>query len=117
VAANNLAWIYAQSGGNLDVALQLAETATRKLPDSPEVSDTLGFIYYKKGLFPQAIRVLNSAVEKDGKNPGFHYHLGLALAKSGDKAGATEHLTRALSLKPDFEGAADARELLKTLGS
>ena len=117
VAANNLAWIYAQSGGNLDVALQLAETATRKLPDSPEVSDTLGFIYYKKGLFPQAIRVLNSAVEKDGKNPGFHYHLGLALAKSGDKAGATEHLIRALSLKPDFEGAADARELLKTLGS
>ena len=52
VPANNLAWMMADSGGNLDEALQLAQTATRRLPDSAEVSDTLGFIYYKKGLFP-----------------------------------------------------------------
>jgi tetratricopeptide (TPR) repeat protein len=117
VAANNLAWIYAQSDGNLDVALNLAQTAQRKLPDTPEVSDTLGFIYYRKGLLPQAIRELRSAVEADGNNPGYRYHLGLALAKSGDSAGATEHLRRALALKSDFEGASDARALLATLGS
>src|SRR5438477_3152572 len=46
VAANNLAWLYAEDGGNLDVALQLAQSAKSGLPDSPEVTDTLGWIYY-----------------------------------------------------------------------
>ena len=41
VAANNLAWIYAASDGNLDMALQLAQTAKAQLPDRPEVNDTL----------------------------------------------------------------------------
>jgi len=117
VAANNLAWIYAQSDGKLDVALELAQTAQRKLHDTPEVADTLGFIYYKKGLFPQAIRELTSAVAADDANPGFHFHLGLALSKSGDKSAATLHLTRALALKPDFDGAVEAKAVLKTLGS
>ena len=56
VAANNSAWMYAESGGNLDVALQLAQTAQRGLPESAEVSNTLGFIYYKKNLLTLAIR-------------------------------------------------------------
>lgn len=117
VAANNLAWIYASSGENLDKALELAQTAYNKLPNSPEVSDTLGFVYYKKDLLPQAIEILKATVEKDSTKPDYHYHLGMALAKSGDKAGATEHLTRALAIRPDFDGAADAKALLATLGS
>ena len=50
VAANNLAWIYAQHGGNLDVAMHLAQTAQKRMPEVAEVGDTLGFIYYKKNL-------------------------------------------------------------------
>jgi tetratricopeptide (TPR) repeat protein len=117
VAANNLAWIYSESGGNLDVALQLAQTAHSKLPDTHEVSDTLGFIYYKKNLLPQAVQTLKAAVEKDPTNPSYHYHLGLALAKAGDAPGAAEHLKRALSLKANFDGAADAKAVLLTLPS
>jgi tetratricopeptide (TPR) repeat protein len=115
VAANNLAWIYSESGRNLDIALQLAQTAHRKLPDTPEVADTLGFIYYKKNLLPQAIQSLNAAVDKDPTKAGYHYHLGLAMAKSGNAAGAKEHLTTALNLKRDFQGAADARTVLQSL--
>ena len=33
VASNNLAWLYATSGGDLDVALTLAQAAKRALPD------------------------------------------------------------------------------------
>src|SRR4029453_10479330 len=55
VAANNLAWIYAETGGNLDTALQLAQTAKSQLPDVPEVNDTLGWIYHKKGLCSLAV--------------------------------------------------------------
>ncbi len=49
VAANNLAWDYAERGQNLDVALNLAQTAKAKLPNTAAVSDTLGWVYYKKG--------------------------------------------------------------------
>jgi tetratricopeptide (TPR) repeat protein len=115
VAANNLAWIYAQSDNKLDRALELAQTAQRKLPDTAEVSDTLGYIYYKKGLVPQAVRALTAAVRADGSNPGFHYHLGLALAKGGEKSAAAEHLTRALALNSNFDSSAHAREMLGLL--
>jgi tetratricopeptide (TPR) repeat protein len=117
VAANNLAWIYGSAGENLDKALELAQTAYNKLPNSPEVGDTLGYVYYKKNLLPQAIEVLKATVEKDSTKPEYHYHLGLALAKNGDKTAATEQLNKALAIKPDFDGAADAKAVLESLGS
>jgi Tfp pilus assembly protein PilF len=115
VAANNLAWMYAESGGNLDVALQLAQTAKRKLPETPEVNDTVGYIYYKKDLPALAIPPLQASVQKDPNNPLFHYHLGLAYMKAGNGAQARESLSRALALKPDFSGASDARTVLASL--
>jgi tetratricopeptide (TPR) repeat protein len=117
VAANNLAWLYAERGEKLDIALQLAQTAVAALPGSPEVADTLGWVYYRKGLPEFAIRPLKRAAETDPKNPTFHYHLGLALAKKGEAAAAKQCLGRALELKSDFEGAEDARAALRTLGS
>ena len=50
VAANNLAWMYAETGENLDMALQLAQAAARRLPNIPAIQDTLGWIHHKKGL-------------------------------------------------------------------
>jgi tetratricopeptide (TPR) repeat protein len=115
VAANNLAWMYVENGGNLDVALQLAQTAKRKLPDSAEVNDTLGFIYYKKNLLALAIAPLQLSVQKDPNIPTFHYHLGMVYAKAGNASEARQALTRALALKPDFADAAEARAALETL--
>ena len=69
VAANNLAWIYAETGGNLDVALQLAQVAQKHLPGVAEVGDTLGYIYYKKQLAPLAISTLTVSAEKDPATP------------------------------------------------
>ena len=42
-AANNLAWLYAEGRGNLEVALQLAMIAKSKYPNLAEVNDTLGW--------------------------------------------------------------------------
>jgi len=115
IAANNLAWIYADSGGNLDVALQLAQTAHAATPDSAETADTLGWIYLKKELYPLAIATLGRAVERDAKNPTFQYHLGLAYARSGDAERGRARLEAALRLQPDFDGASDARRVLAGL--
>jgi tetratricopeptide (TPR) repeat protein len=112
VAANNLAWLHAETGNNLDLALDLAQRAYRVMPDSAEVCDTLGFIYYKRNLLPQAIRVLREAVEKNPPNPAYHYHLGLALGKAGDAGAARAQFERALALDANYQGARD--ELRRT---
>jgi putative PEP-CTERM system TPR-repeat lipoprotein len=114
-AANNLAWIYASRGENLDRAMTLAQTAHSELPQLPEVSHTLGWVYFTKGQVTQAMPLLEEAVERDKTNPLYHFHFGMALAKNGENAKASASLKKALSLQPDFGGAAEARRMLQTL--
>ena len=47
-AANNLAWILVEHGGNLDVALSHAQMAREQQPNDSHIADTLGWVYYKK---------------------------------------------------------------------
>jgi len=115
VAANNLAWIDANANGNLDVALQLAQTAKSQLPSRHEVDDTLGWIYYKKGLSSMAVDALTNSTLKAPDNPSYNYHLALAYNQSGNKAEARKYLERALNSKAKFEQADEARKLLDTL--
>ena len=84
VAANNLAWIYAEEGDKLDEALRLAQSAAVRMPENPEVQDTIGWIYYKQELPALAIPRFEKSVEKSPDTAMFHYHLALALSKSGD---------------------------------
>lgn len=115
VAANNLAWIDANSNANLDVALQLAQTAKSRLPNRHEVDNTLGWIYYKKGLSSLAIESLSASAQRQPDNPTYNYHLALAHHQSGNNAEARKYLEKALKAKPDFEGAADAKKLLESI--
>ena len=116
VAANNLAWDYAENGGaSLDVALQLAQTAKARLPKSWEASDTLGWIYYKKGLVSRAVTALREASQQAPSNPTIHYHLGLAYLKDGHKSEAEAALQHALKLDPKFQAADDAKRALATI--
>ena len=87
-----------------------------QVPDHPEFNDTLAFVYLKKQLPSLAIPPLRLAVEKAPANPAIHYHLGLAYSQIGDKVAARQALERALKLKADFDGADDARKVLRTLG-
>jgi tetratricopeptide (TPR) repeat protein len=116
VAANNLAWLYAEQNANLDVALQLAQTAKSQMPDNPDVSDTLGWVYYKKGLATLAIAAFKQSADKDPANAEYAYHLGLAHLKNNDKVKAREWLEKALKTKGDFKDAAEARKILAGLG-
>ena len=115
VAANNLAYIYAEENTNLDMALQLATAAKKGLPENPDVDDTLGWIYYKKDMTSQAIRSLEESLKRRPDTAEVLYHLGLAYAKAGDEVKARESLERALKLKPQFPGSDVARETLATV--
>jgi Flp pilus assembly protein TadD len=116
VASNNLAWLYAESGENLDTALRLAQVAAETAQDVPEILDTLGWVYYKKNLPLLALKPLARCVEKDPSNPTYHYHLGLVYLQAGDEARGRSSIERALELRPDFSGAEDARRVLATTG-
>jgi len=39
LASNNLAYVMLQQGGNVDVALAMAQTARRGMPDSPQAAE------------------------------------------------------------------------------
>jgi len=116
VASNNLAYLDAEAGTNLDIALNRAQTAMAALPDDADVSDTLGWVYVKRGLPALAISRFQHAIQKSPSNPLYHYHLGLAYAKAGDNEHARSSLRQALKLSPSFEGAAVAKQMLNGLG-
>jgi tetratricopeptide (TPR) repeat protein len=115
VAANNLAWLNAQDGQNLDIALQLAQVAKSRLPESPEVNDTLGLVYYKKGLHALAIPPFLSSTEKDPANADYHFHLGLAYAGAGDAVKARQSLERSVALNASGPHVAEAKRTLAAL--
>jgi tetratricopeptide (TPR) repeat protein len=117
VAANNLAWDYAENGGNLDEALQLAQRAKTQMPQNSSVTDTLGWIYYKKGLTSLAVSTLQEAAVQDATNPAIRYRLGLAYIADGKVPEAQRALNEALRLNPQFSFAENAKRLLASLRS
>jgi tetratricopeptide (TPR) repeat protein len=115
VVANNLAMIYANEGNNLDQALQLAQAAKQRLPENADVDDTLGWIYYKKGLANLAIGPLESAIKRAPDNAEILYHLGLTYASLGDKAKARTALERAVKLNPGLAADQTAQQALNSV--
>ncbi|NDY73816.1 cytochrome c biogenesis factor [Desulfobacter hydrogenophilus] len=114
-AANNLSYHLAARTDKLDEALALARKAKTLYPEDPSIMDTLGFAYYKKGLYGNAVVQFLDCLEKIPDNPVVRYHLGLAYYGKGEKALAGKELANALELKDNFSGAEHARTLLKEI--
>jgi tetratricopeptide (TPR) repeat protein len=120
-AKNDLAWILAIESADLERALTLAQDAQQAEPESPEVADTLGYVYLKKGLHDPALQQFQYAIELAQRSPSdaaqdrpdYHYHAGLALQALGRNAEAAQSYERALALDANFGDAADARRQLE----
>ncbi|MBE7541610.1 MAG: CPBP family intramembrane metalloprotease [Solibacteraceae bacterium] len=76
------------------------------------MADTLGWIYIRKNLSDNAIRIFRELTAKHRDNPVYHYHLGMALYQKGDRGGAKQSLQTALSLRPAKDDEVKIRELL-----
>jgi tetratricopeptide (TPR) repeat protein len=113
-AGNNLAWILADRGQDLDRALQLAQTAVEVHPEEPQIFDTLGWVYFKKNQPQLAIPQFQQAIQKSPAVAEFHYHLGLAILKTGDNAKGRAELQKALDLKPNASMAGEIRRALES---
>jgi len=98
-ALNFIGYTLAESGKHLDRAEKLIRRALELQPDSGAFMDSLGWIYFRRGQYVQAIGALESAVERD-PDPMILEHLGDAYRSSSKKAQAADVYRRALdSLK------------------
>jgi tetratricopeptide (TPR) repeat protein len=114
-ARNDLAFLLAEAGTELDLALSLAETARERDP-SPEVLDTLGWVRLQRGEHELAVAALEQAVAERPESATIRYHLAKALRASGNQERARHMLEAALGLG-SFPEAEDARAELARLGS
>jgi tetratricopeptide (TPR) repeat protein len=116
IVLNNLAFLLAETGGDLNDALTKAQRAKQIKPDVYEISDTLGWIYLKKGLADNAIDVFKELVTKEPHHATYHFHLGMAYSQKGDKTKAMEQLKEALKFNPSSEEKEKIQQLITKLG-
>jgi tetratricopeptide (TPR) repeat protein len=115
-ALNNAAFFLADTAGDLDEALRLATNALAKNPGQPSFSDTIGYIYLKKGMLDSAIQSFSMLARRYPDSASFRYHLGLALFQKGEKAVARHELQAALANHPSPQETLRIRELLNEIG-
>jgi tetratricopeptide (TPR) repeat protein len=109
---NNLAYLLAEYRSDPDNALEYAQRAQELRPENPNFSDTLGWIFYKKGLYSSAVKYLEQANAK-GDVAVWGYHLAMAYAKAGNLERARATLKSALMRDPHAAEAKVAQELVK----
>jgi tetratricopeptide (TPR) repeat protein len=86
MALNNLAYLYAEEGIELDSAMSMIDRALKMAPNDASLLDTKGWIHYKKGEYQQAQILIQAAVSKSPKSKEILEHVRMvqeALAKSG----------------------------------
>ncbi len=97
-AQHLLARIWAEEGTHLDEALAIVQGLQQKFPDNPYLSDTLAWIYYKKGIYSPALSLLKRCLKQQPRNAVFHFHLGLIYQKLGERTSGQQALETALKL-------------------
>ena len=98
-ALNYLGYTYADLGRNLDEAEQLILQALKYKPDDGYITDSLGWVYFKKGLFQKAIKYLERAAKLVPDDPIILEHLGDAYLKVSKKKEALDFYQRSLKNK------------------
>jgi len=109
---NNLAYLEADAGADLDDALALSQKALSKSPGNSQYADTVGFIYLKKHDNASALQVFQTLLKRFPNDAGFRYHLALALLQSGKREQGEHELRTAVAADPSLADEARVRRLL-----
>jgi tetratricopeptide (TPR) repeat protein len=113
--AMELAFLYLEHGGDVNMALSLAPMVKKKIPGFPPASDLLGWAYYKLGSANSAIPQLEECVRKVPDQSVYQYHLGMAYMAAGRAKPAEQSLRRALQIDPTLAYAPSAKAALDQL--
>lgn len=90
-AMNDLGYLWAEEGIHLHRAQAMLEKAVAAEPENHAYRDSLGWVYYQAGMYPQAIAELEKAADVSDPDGVILDHLADAYHKAGqtDKALAT----------------------------
>ena len=97
IIANNLASLLSDYGtdpGSLDRALEIASRF--RTSEIPQFVDTLGWIYYLKGDYTQALTLLKTSADRLQTVAAAQYHLGMTYKALGQNALAQASLESAI---------------------
>ncbi len=72
---NYLGYMFAESGANLDEAMGLIRRALEIEPDNGAYLDSLGWVYFKKGMYKEALVEIEKAVKLEPDEPEIKGHL------------------------------------------
>jgi cytochrome c biogenesis protein CcmG, thiol:disulfide interchange protein DsbE len=95
IVYNEIAYTLAESGKGLDLALKYAEQALAKYPTEGSIEqraslqDTLGWVLFKRGNYPEAIKNLELSVDS-GQEPDTYEHLAYAYEKANQQEKAID---------------------------
>ncbi|KLI17340.1 tetratricopeptide repeat protein [Brachyspira hyodysenteriae] len=103
---NSLSWALVSLGSDLDKAISLSKNAVKLEPESPHYIDTLGFAYYKKGDYDNALKTLLKAalyVDDDSKAE-IYAHIADAYYAKNDYKNALKYYRKSISsYKKEFD--------------
>jgi tetratricopeptide (TPR) repeat protein len=94
-----LAYAYLKTN-ELDKALEHAKIEYARRPDNIDVNETLAWVYYKRGDFPEALKYMTVARRTNSQNPVLLCRAGLILTKTGKVAEGQALITKALQTAP-----------------
>ncbi len=113
-ANNDLGYLWADQGKNLEQGLAMIQKALALEPDNAAYIDSLGWALFKLGRTEEAVKELERACTmKRGDDPTLHDHLGDCYQKLDRKADAEKTWKKALDLM-DKKKSTDEK-LRKTL--
>ena len=110
-ALNNLAYLTSEYANQPSEALQYAQKAQELAPQNLEYADTLGWILYRKGVYPSALKYLERSGSQRG-NVVWKYHLAMAYTRTGDLKRGRELFEAAVKQNPNVPEAKIVREML-----
>ncbi len=99
-ALNSLGYLLADRTQRYDEARALLEKALRLKPDDPAIMDSMGWLNYRIGKYPEALGHLRSAFAQ-GPNAEIAAHLGEVLWIVGDKTEARRIWQEGIKLSPN----------------
>lgn len=105
-AYNALGYSLAERGVRLDEAHQLVSKALELAPNDPFISDSLGWVEFKRGRLQEAIQILDKAFQTK-PDPEIAAHLGEVLWVAGQRSRATAIWRQGLTLGRDNETLLD----------
>ncbi len=114
-ALNYVGYTWAEEGRNLEEAKAYIEQAVALLPKDGFVRDSMGWVHYRLGDFPAAVRELELAVALSADDPTIYEHLGDAYLKNNDSPKARKAYLKALELHEEADKKESVRRKLEAL--